>query len=384
MVFYGKASIGHGVKISVGITGILELGENFTINSFFYFLFFSSMIIFSILCDLFNNYLITSDLYEIVKPFAFLLFFTFYRQSSVKIDVLEENTLDVIVFIFLILAIYSLLEFIFPDMIRPVSFFLYKRESVRILTGMMIGSFNQTYQFAYILLLPLIYSLISLLKNFSFKYFIMFLLYFFVFLLTQSRSMYIALAISISIIFCLPPLYSTVKSSIRVISIILILFLLLIGLYIKYQNELEIMLSYAFNGLEAISEGSSRSANGRMDQIKWAVENNNWIILGAGISKNIHTMESFYGLYYYRYGLLGITIYLLIPVVTAIYSYKIATIEYRNRKISCFYLSLFVFYIVTPVGILSSCHQDTPKISFLFYGLIGLVFNKYYNIKNKT
>ena len=33
IIFYGKASIGHGSKISVGRNGILEIGENFTITA---------------------------------------------------------------------------------------------------------------------------------------------------------------------------------------------------------------------------------------------------------------------------------------------------------------------------------------------------------------
>ena len=79
-------------------------------------------------------------------------------------------------------------------------------------------------------------------------------------------------------------------------------------------------------------------------------------------------------MYYYRYGILGIALFIFLSLYTSLLSYKIAKNEDNNNAM--FYYALFVFYLITPMAIVSSCHQDTPKISLIFYGLIGLVHRK--------
>ena len=69
-----------------GVLGTFDL--KFSNVSCIYFSIFFVLILFSILFDLFNGILIISDLYEITKPVAFLLFYTFYRKSNVDIKTL--------------------------------------------------------------------------------------------------------------------------------------------------------------------------------------------------------------------------------------------------------------------------------------------------------
>jgi hypothetical protein len=368
--------------IFVCICGMFRVYKfSFTIKSFAIFLLFISNIVISILCDLFNDYLIISDLYEIIRPFAFLLFYTFYRKSNYEVKKLEITMVNSIILVFLLLSIYSVFEFLFPSVVRPISLILYKRD-YKSINGI-VGSFGVTYHFGYILLLPLIYSLISLLKHISFKNIFLFIIFFFTLLVIQSRSVYITCAAAFIVTFFLPYLHYNSKSSFRIIMILIILIYAIVHIYITYQEQLRTMLHYAIVGLEAMSRGNNNSVNTRELQVYWAIENNKLIFLGSGISKNIMMLESFYAQYYYRYGLISIITYTIMLIVTASASYKIAKYENVNKKISIFYYSLFVFFIISPIGLLSSCHQDSPKISFLFYGLIGLVFNKYHYLKTK-
>jgi hypothetical protein len=365
-----------------GLLGVYKSG--FSTKSLFCFFFFLLSTFFSVLCDLFSGVFIISDLYEIAKPFAFLLFFIFYRKANVDIDVLEKSTIKSILIIFFLLSIYCISEFIFPEIIRPWSYLLYKKESVPILRGMAIGSFEITYNFAFVLLLPLIYSIISLLIEFNIKYFVMFILFLFTFLLTQSRSMYITFAAALFLVFFLPLLYSKTRMAVRVILIIIIFSVITVSIYIRYYDDLKTTFGYAIGGLESMTVGENQSVNNREGQIQWVIENNKFILIGAGIGKNVRMLESFYSLYYYRYGLLGILLYLTIPVVTALTSYRIAKKEFKvNKQLAAFYLGLFVYYAVSPIGLLSSCNQDTPKTAFLFYGFIGFVFHKYGVIKKQ-
>lgn len=176
-----------------------------------YFCIFFLLILFSILFDFFNGILIISDLYEIIKPVAFLLFYSFYRKANVDIKtLLEEKTKNVVFVLFLLMSIYCIFEFFFPEIIRPISYFLYKREDLPVLRNKAIGSFQQTYQFAFILLLPLIYSYITFLKRISVINICFFSIFLFSFLLTQSRNMYITYGCTFLIILCLPYMYKKI------------------------------------------------------------------------------------------------------------------------------------------------------------------------------
>jgi hypothetical protein len=192
--------------------------------------------------------------------------------------------------------------------------------------------------------------------------------------------MYIACFAGIVVVFFLPCLYDKVKSGIRTVVIISVLCISIVNIYFTYQEELKNILGYAITGLERISKGTNNSVNNRQNQVMWAFQNNKVIVVGSGIGKgNDLLLESFYSLYYYRYGLIAILIYLSILIATAFYAYKIGKREH-DKKISTFYFALFVFYLIAPIGLLSSCSQDTPKISFVFYGIMGLVHKRYISL----
>lgn len=344
--------------------------------------FFYLALLLSIAQDLLRGVTIFSDYFELVKPIAFLLFYSFYRYSIVDVEVIERKTVRVLIFIFIFLAVWSIIEIIFSDYLLNFSYWLYRRESVPVLRNKAIGSFAQTYQFAYILLLPLNYSLIKLLKKVNVSNLILFILIIVAILLTQSRSMYICVGFSCLLVFFLPLFYRTPITVCKMLLVVSILFGGLVSIFFYYEDELREILAYAFYGFESILEGTNNSVGTRASQLYWAFKNNDLFLIGGGIGKGEMMLESFYSLYYYRYGVIGIMLYLLIPLRTAILAYRIAQKEeYVNVKQSIFYYSLFVFYLITPLAVISSCHQDTPKISFLFYGLIGLVYNKYHSFK---
>jgi hypothetical protein len=114
------------------------------------------------------------------------------------------------------------------------------------------------------------------------------------------------------IIFILPLLYSKTKTAVRMIFTGIIVFI-----YNKYYEVLKTTFGYAIGGLESFAIGKNQSASIRTEQIQWAIKNNKFIFAGAGIGKNVRMLESFYSLYYYRYGLIGVLLYLTIPFATA-------------------------------------------------------------------
>jgi hypothetical protein len=324
--------------------------------------------------DIFNSYDTFSNIFELSRPFAFILFYYFYRTSHLNISSLETTTIKSITVVFLLLSIYSILEFIYPNYIEQISSILYKREKSGVKA---VGSYGITYHFAYALIIPLLFHIICFIRKFNLKYFLFFIFYFFAYILTQSRSMYIALVICFILIIISPYFYKSLQTSLKIIFFLFFILFLSIHIYSHYYNDLRDTFSYAVKGLEAISEDKNKSVNARQLQMEWVLRNNKIIFLGYGISKDVIMLESFYSLYYYRYGLIGIILLLSLTTVTAIRAYKIAIWEYKNIYISSFYFCLFIFYIATPIELLGSCNQDSPKISLSFYGLIGMVFNKY-------
>lgn len=196
--------------------------------------------------------------------------------------------------------------------------------------------------------------------------------------------MYITGVIAIILCFFIPYFYKTLNSTIKTILIVLFFISLISCVFIMFYDFLSAILPYAFEGIKNMIQGTNNSVNTRVEQLDWAISNNNLILFGNGIGKGAIMLESFYSLYYYRYGLVGIIIYMGLLIVTSYKSFKIGQIEshLNNDNISLFYYGLSIFYIVAPIGLLSSCHQDTPKISLIFYGFMGLIFNKINSYKN--
>ena len=367
--------------ITIVVLGILRVYRIRVESSgvLIYVTFFFYSTIFSLVCDNIKGVVCFRDYFELIKPFSFLLFFLFYRNSNIRTTKIESMTFKALKIVFLILIIYCILEFLFPDPVRNFSYLIYKRESVPILNNKAIGSFEQTYQFAFILLLPISYVYIRFLKQPSLLRFLIFAGFFFVLLLTQSRSMYFTFAVCLLVCLLLPFLYSSVQSTLRILLLIIAVASLATIIFISYEKELRDTFAYAFSGIESMASGSNNSVNTRAAQLDWALENNHFTIIGAGIGKEEMMLESFYSLYYYRYGILGIGLFLFLSLYTSLLSYRIAKNENDNNAL--LYYTLFVFYLITPMAIMSSCHQDTPKISLIFYGLIGLVHRKYGELK---
>ena len=339
--------------------------------------------LFSLFNDSINNVVIYSDLFELAKPVAFLLFYWLYRYSTIEVEVIEKQTIRSICTIFACLSLFSILSFIFPSIFHPIEYLLYKRENMPVHIGKAIGSFSQTYHFAYSLLLPLSLSFLHLITNFKIKYFLFFIAILSTMLLTQSRSMYISSALCILICIILPIHYKSIRRTKKMLSVIVLLVAIVWIIVSLYIEDIASNLSYAIDGFSLMLQGENNSVNVRQSQVQWVIENNPYLIIGAGIGKGEIMLESLYSLYYYRYGALGLLLSLGIMINTGIKAYKVAQKEYRaNLSISLFYYSLSIFYFISPIATLSSCHMDSPKISFIYYGFMGMIFAKYKKIKH--
>ena len=162
--------LGFQIIFALEVMVVLSLYKKFyrpkrNYNYIIILFYFIAATIFSLLNDVISGVIIPSDYFELIKPFAFILFYWLYRYSVIDVGVVERNTLKAILVIFIFLSIWSVLSFIFPTVFYPLEILLYKRESMSVLRGKAIGSFSQTYHFAYTLLLPLAMSFIMLIQT---------------------------------------------------------------------------------------------------------------------------------------------------------------------------------------------------------------------------
>jgi hypothetical protein len=133
---------------------------------------------------------------------------------------------------------------------------------------------------------------------------------------------------------------------------------------------------YLYAGLRLLAEGNNNSANYRLDQIFMVIDLNEWLILGAGVSKSLYMFESLYSLYLYRYGLLGLMAFLFLCCLMVFCSFRLAKLtEFSEYKIH--FLAVGFWFLVYPINALSSSHHDTPKFAIIFYGLAGVVCKLY-------
>lgn len=335
-----------------------------------------------VLLEILGNNIVPNDFLEILRPIGILLIFMYYNNSNLPINVVESQTLKMIYWTFLIICTYCILEFVFPNPIRDISYVLWKRRSLPILNNKAIGPFFQIYNAAYALLLPLFWSFIGMVKNIDFKNLTFFVLNFLTLLLTQSRSMYICAAFGLLLSIGISTNLKSSKSFFKMVTIIAIIIFIGFILFVTYQDDLRQNLGYAFTGFNSMLEGNNNSVNTRENQISCAIENNKFPLIGYGIGKSDILLESLYALYYYRYGLLGIILFISLTFYSGYISFKVSKI--MKDKFKYFYEALSVFFFVNPIGLSSSCHQDAPKTSLIFYGMMGLVFFRYRILKKRN
>ncbi|WP_342591105.1 O-antigen ligase family protein [Pectobacterium parvum] len=223
-----------------------------------------------------------------------------------------------------------------------------------------------------------------------FRFFLLFLL---CLLLTQSRTVFIALVLTMvlfTIYMILTNNFSAKNKYITMVIVFLIFLAICLPILIIYaKNNLE----YLYNGLNLVYERllnfhfndfiySSPSITSRYEQLMFVMNSIDQIpLIGVGIGKAVLMPESFYALYLYRVGVIGI----LMHVVMLILAFKKCSelaVKYKyDVSLNCFFMS-FQFYLISlPFSYASSALNDQVRSGFIFYVLLGMVFKCSDNFK---
>lgn len=351
-------------------------------NAMFLFCVFLILIELSIFFEL--DVLSIRDLFEFHKPVYILAVFLLF--SSIKWDAgkIEDYIIKPYRYVFVFMIIYALVETFTGQFGTFLSTLVYKNDRA-ILYGKATGSFGITYFFAVFMIFSAFFFFFSYLFKGRKRDAILFVLSLVCVLASQSRTMLIALVVAF---FYLLAVYWTFRDFPKKTAIYITFFSVFILGIILFNPVLEWAektYPYLYLGISALIEKGGVSATGggsaniRYQQLLWVVENQSEIpILGAGIGKATGPqLESFYALYLYRYGLLGVLFYVIIWILTLVTSIKAyrKAIQEKAYDLAAFGLALSIFCIILPVSSLSSVITDQPRFVVLYYGSLGMLLS---------
>lgn len=356
--------------------------------SFFVLLFALTLV--SIILD--GNRAIAADFSELLKPFFLGLVFSLGYTLSWNQDLLRNYIIRPLIILLALSALLAIIESLpisWADVVSDI--YVRSRGSLQ---NKAIGPFSTPY-FAgsvYVYMASLFLSLYITTKKKSFL--ALFLLGALLAVLTQSRTVFLAIFVSVPVWI---GLYLAFHRAIKrqrlnlqrfALAIVGVFafstFALMIYLFLKDHLGYLILGvdTYLLNLPEHLAKDSG-SVGVRMSQIRFVIENNPHVLIGAGIGKGYTgSLESFYALYYYRYGILGMAIYSLFWISGLRFSWRSMRHAQKEGKAywSGFFLGFVAFLMVLPILSLSSVVTDQPILYPLFYTLLGIVYSYYFKV----
>jgi len=337
------------------------------------------------------HHMVPSDTLELYKPILALLIFT----SSVLIR-WDEDSVEKVFTAYLVIcglmATYSIFEALGGTTINSIASILYK-DNKDVLTGKATGTFGVTYSFGAFMIFGCILSLSSFLYR---KHITSLFIFFFCttsVILSQSRSSAIAMLFLVVALFLTYWLYNNFKHKIvfyvGYITMVIVVIIALNSLLSVFDK-----LPYLYEGIKyllehGVSAQGGGSFNQRYQQILFAFrEQSDFPLIGAGIGKGYaRLLESYYALYLYRFGLVGISISIVIFISFFYISLRAFNRSFKagNLKGACFFLSLHFWMYAFPIISLSSSLHDQGKFSVFFYGSFGIMISYVYreNLRNE-
>ncbi|TNV21258.1 hypothetical protein FH968_07415 [Buttiauxella sp. B2] len=351
----------------------------------FHFLIISIFIVLLTISLIRNSFstIIFNDFFELSKPIYLGGFFIL--SYSVKWGSNEVHVLIKQICLGLgVLCIFGIFEST-TTLGNEIGHFLYKdlREGVQYKA---VASFISPYVFASILLIPLFIYFIRLFCNASILSICIFAFFLTGLLLTQSRTVFLSLIATVVLftlyIFCTSHFIFR-RKYLLFISFCAIAFIVSIpAIIIFMQNKLE----YLYSGLNVVITNildfhfetfiySSPSISHRYEQMVFVLENTDVIpLIGAGIGKAFLMPESFYALYLYRVGIIGIAIHLTLLYIAFRKCKKLAIRFAHDKYLHCFFIALQMFLLSLPFSYASSAVTDQVRSGFIFYLLLGMIF----------
>ena len=340
-------------------------------------LIFLSIILFALMRD--AGQVVKSDFFELYKPIFALVIFCVSYLITWDEDALEKLA-GAYTAILCTLSAYSFFEALGGGVSDRVATLLYRGDK-EILLGKATGSFSTTYFFAGFMIFGAVFAIAQFFYLKRYRYLLLSLMCSASVIFTQSRSGALAFAALFASVFCLYWAYTNFRHKIRFYTVTIVV--VMVGIYIINSFvSLVDLFPYLVKGItylfeKGVSESGDNSFSTRYQQILFALNSQDMIpLLGAGIGKGYaRLMESYYALYLFRYGIIGIALSLFIFFLFFIFafrSYK-RLLEAKRYRAASLFLAMHLWMYSFPILSLSSVVQDQVKMAFFFYGSLGIM-----------
>ena len=352
-------------------------------NKLFYLivLLFMAWLIVILFSILLSKEIVPRDIFEIHRPFLYFLTCLFGVHLSCWSKAQRVKLFKFVFFILTILSVISILQYF--GYLQEFTALYSKR--VNVISGRGVGTFVNPYDLSFVLILPVIFSLIYIYtNNFISIYLVCIIICILGLLATQSKTGLIVVLFSLFLAL-LSGLILNVKrknniSYIRVL--ISFVFITILCYSIVYYLDVDYLMrnfSYLFVGLSEFASGDNNSFNIRMLQVSSVLDSKNTVmevIFGNGVQKgNMDIIENEYLLYYYRYGVVGVIILfitLLSPIASSLYVLKNNVLKSNDKDWEfIFIISCFIWCIVTLVALITNAYIDIIRTQFLYYTIVG-------------
>lgn len=329
---------------------------------------------------------VVSDLFEFYKPLYALVIVS--ATLLIRWDDRAVGRLvNAYLIIFALIGLYCLFEVAGGQTANQVSNLLYRSDKA-VLVGKATGTLGITYLHASFMLFGALLAAALLLHLGKIRYLVIAALSLLAILFSQSRAAIIALATLVACVFLTYWAYRNFRHK---GAFYLLFGAVVVTTYLALDRILPLFenLPYLYGGIELLLErgvepDGQGSFSKRYQQILFAVESHDTIpLIGVGIGKGYaRLLESYYALYLFRYGGVGIALSLAIFFAFYFLSLKAfnRAIGAGQRRNACFFIALHLWMYALPVLSLSGTIHDQGKFMVFFYGSLAVVtsYNREY------
>lgn len=334
----------------------------------FYYLLCQMLLVPSLIMDFINGTAGISSVFSFFRPL--LLCINFLCLYNLVKCINADKLINFLKILVIVSFVYVVCELFFIEYFESVIHILFKREWRTNLVGVSTTFFGTTYYSGFVF-----YSIFVLLFSYTLKFrsisnISCSLLALLLIIFSQSKSIILSAVISILLLF----LIHSKKLFLLTLIVFSIIFAILVinidyifSILAQYNLTIVKQIKVLFFAVE-----QSETLNARTGQIAVTLINiaETSGIFGLGLSPS-ESLESWVALFLYRYGVLGVPLFLVFCFMLSLYSLKVMKNE--SSEFSFVGLAALMWLITLPLTQMSSAMIELGKTSYVTAFILALL-----------
>lgn len=327
---------------------------------------------------------VVRDFFELHRPILYILVFSVAFFTFVDLNRIGRMHI-LLLGIFTLLVLFGLNHFFhFNEFLTSI----YTKEANASRFRVAIPFVNP-YDYAFMISFFVFYFFVNALYR-SKWYILLTVLALIMFILPQSRSVAAGMLIGIFVVLPFILIYLNLNKQLVFNKPFIWFGIFFITISISFLAMIPYLLEnfpYLTTQFVKFSESGDigNSANTRLEQFYFALDkaqNPLIFLFGNGPAKDeLEYVESIYNYQFYRYGIVGIILYLIYPLLLSSYFLvKILKKLHYGSELYPLYLTLLLWFVTIPLMSIGNNFTEQIRISFFYYSMLGLVARSYYLI----